>query len=295
MQTWVIFTLFAALMQSIRTAGQKKLACTLSPVATTSVRYGFAIPLTATYLYCLVGDNIGNVVLSSAGNTGFLLYASLASVAQIVATVFLVKVLSTRNFAVGTILAKTEAIQTAALGVLFFSAYLSGAAWLAVALGAVGVVVLNRGSLNGQVLNTRSSVYGVLSGLGFALTALWVRAASLSLSYSLIENAALTLFYMVLLQSILCLAYILLREPLQLRLMLSKLPLAFFVGASSALGSIGWYTAMTYENAALVKTLGQIEILFALIITSVVFKERISKQELIGMLLLLCSVLLLLW
>ena len=56
-----------------------------------------------------------------------------------------------------------------------------------------------------------------------------------------------------------------------------------FVGLTSALGSIGWFTAMTLERASYVKALGQVEFVFALIISTLFFRERSSRLELTGM------------
>ena len=72
--------------------------------------------------------------------------------------------------------------------------------------------------------------------------------------------------------------------------------LCLFVGVTSVLGSIGWFTGASFQNAAYVKALGQVEFFITLILTYRVFKERISIQEYIGMALVLLSVLvLLLW
>ena len=51
------------------------------------------------------------------------------------------------------------------------------------------------------------------------------------------------------------------------------------LGAGDGLGSVGWFTAMTYENAALVRSLGQIEFLFTIAITCLFFKEKISPRD----------------
>ena len=66
------------------------------------------------------------------------------------------------------------------------------------------------------------------------------------------------------------------------------------MGITGTLGSIGWYTAFALQEAAIVKTLGQVEFIFTVAITYLFFKERISKVEWIGMVLVLASILLLL-
>ncbi len=293
METWILFTLLAAFMQSIRTAGQKKISLYLSPMATTLVRYLFGLPFAVGYLLVVMPSSPMGVISASVKSTEFFLYASLASVAQILATFWLVKVMTFRNFAVATIFSKTEAIQTAVLGVVFFSAFLSWPAWLAVILGALGIAIMSFPG-SGHRPELKSVAYGLLSGLGFAFTALWLRQASLSLDYTFIENAAITLVYMVAVQTAICLIYVVMKERDQIALLRKHIPLAVFVGLTSAFGSVGWYTAMTYENAALVRSLGQIELVFAVLITYIFFKEKISTREYFGMYAIVLSVLILL-
>ncbi|MEL6421428.1 MAG: EamA family transporter, partial [Pseudomonadota bacterium] len=66
---------------------------------------------------------------------------------------------------------------------------------------------------------------------------------------------------------------------------------SLFVGITSAVGSIGWFTAMTLVNAAYVKAVGQIEAVFALAISAFYFRERVSRTEMVGMALIVASVL----
>lgn len=293
MEIWVVFTLLAAFMQSIRTAGQKKIARYLSPMAATLVRYLFGLPFVIAYLLYLNQGDMVATIQSSAANSKFIYYASAAGVAQIMATVWLVKILSFRNFAVGTCFAKTEAIQTAVLGVVLFNSQLPWLGWLAVIIGVLGIVAVSLPK-SGEKVEKHTISYGLLSGIAFAFASLWIREASLSLGQPFQLSAAVTLTYMVSLQTLLCLGYIVIRERVQLINLCTQLPLAIFVGATSAAGSVGWFTAMTYQNAALVKSLGQIEFVFTLLLTYFFFQEKISRKELWGMGLIIVSVILLL-
>ncbi len=99
---------------------------------------------------------------------------------------------------------------------------------------------------------------------------------------------------MMTVQTGICTVYVAVREHRQFLVLTRHLRLAFFVGATSAFGSVGWYTAMTYENAALVRSLGQIELIFTLLITYFFFKEKVSIREFFGMLAITISVLILL-
>ncbi len=293
MEVWVGFTLLAALMQSIRTAGQKRIAKFISPMATTLVRYLFGLPFVVIYLALISDGPVVELISINTAKISFMFYASGAAIAQIFATFWLVKVLSFKNFAVGTSFAKTEAIQTAILGAVFFSAYLSVYGWIAVIIGVLGILVVSLPA-KGKPVDRGALGYGVLSGIAFAFTSLWIREASLSLGDAFLINAAFTLLYMVTLQTVLCAVYLYLKEPEQFQKMRQHLWLALFVGITSALGSIGWFTAMTYHNAAIVKSLGQIEFVFTLLITYFFFNEKISFKEYVGMFLIIASVLILL-
>jgi drug/metabolite transporter (DMT)-like permease len=67
-----------------------------------------------------------------------------------------------------------------------------------------------------------------------------------------------------------------------------------WVGIFSVLGSAGWALAMTLENAALVRAVGQIELVFTFIASHVVLKERPSAGEWFASLLVVGGVVLIL-
>ena len=52
------------------------------------------------------------------------------------------------------------------------------------------------------------------------------------------------------------------------------------------LGIIFWFTAFTLQNAAYVKAVGQIELIFSLLISTLFFKDHINAREVLGMLLI---------
>ncbi|WP_426360404.1 EamA family transporter [Pseudocolwellia sp. HL-MZ19] len=294
MDIWIYFTLLAAFMQAIRTAGQKKLSVHLNAMATTSVRYVYALPFAWLYLWWLLefkGYEIPEL------NTSFVQSALVASVAQIIGTACLIKAFRYRNFSVATSLAKTEAIQVAILGASFFAAPLSLWGWVSVIVGVVGVIIVSKVKFNtNDLFRNPGAGFGVLSGLGLAITMLLVREASLALNTDLMISAAVTLVFMITVQSVMSLAYVAIQNSSQLPLMLKHWRICTFVGITSVIGSIGWYTATSYHNTAYVKALGQVEFFITLFITYRIFKESISKMEYLGMFLILLSVfILLLW
>ena len=69
---------------------------------------------------------------------------------------------------------------------------------------------------------------------------------------------------------------------------------SIWVGVFSVLGSAGWALAMTLENAALVRAVGQIELVFTFIASHLVLKERPSAGEWLGSVLVIGGVVLIL-
>lgn len=292
METWIVFTLLAVVMQSVRTAGQKQIARKLSVEATTLVRFLFGLPFAAIYFVLLYGQ--ADITLEPQSQ--FFVSATLAAIAQIGATLCLVKALTIRNFAVGTALVKTEAIMTALLGTMFFSATLSSLGYASVVVGVIGLLVASNWRLSWRdLLHNESIKYGLGAGLGFALASLWIRDASLSLQAPLILSAAAVLIVMVTLQALLCLIWVAVTDRQQFSLVAANLPASGFIGFTSVAGSVGWFTAMSQQEAALVKTLGQLEFVVTLLITYIYFGERINAREYLGIVLVACSIVLLLW
>ena len=55
-----------------------------------------------------------------------------------------------------------------------------------------------------------------------------------------------------------------------------------------------WFTAFTLQNAAYVRAVGQIELIFTFIASVFFFKETISRSEITGILLILVAILMIL-
>jgi drug/metabolite transporter (DMT)-like permease len=226
----------------------------------------------------------------------FFLLSSLAGLSQILATFLLLKTLMLRNFAVGTALAKTQALLAAILGVLFFDEPLGLLASLSVLLGVAGVLIASNWrftlSAEGEL---RALVLGLGAGLFFALTSWFAREASLTLAGPRLLSAAAVLLYCVALQTAVCLVWVVRYHRASWVMLASNQRACWFIGFTSLAGSIGWFTANSLQNPALVNTLGQLEFFVTLLITLLYFKERISLREAVGLMLLLASLLLLAW
>ena len=65
------------------------------------------------------------------------------------------------------------------------------------------------------------------------------------------------------------------------------------VGMAGMLASAGWFTAMTFESAAHVRALGQIELVFTFLVSVLWFKEKARPTEILGTVLIVGGILVL--
>ncbi|MAD16931.1 MAG: multidrug transporter [Alteromonadaceae bacterium] len=275
MSLWIPFTVMAAFMQSWRNAFQKRLSTDVDTLGVTLARFILAVPMAALYAFVLFSYE-GSAVPQM--NAKFYLAIVLAAISQIFATALMVKLFRLRNYAMGVGLAKSEAVIAAVLGALLFAAPLSVMAWCGVIIGGIAVWLMSvpKGMRN---ISWPTLLIGLASGLCFAFTTLWVREASLMTQLPFLQSAAYVLFWVLLVQTLILLLWLLVRSPQTLRALCLKPKLVFIISFCSFVGSIGWFTAMSLETVALVKTLGQIEIFFTLLISAKWFKERLQRSD----------------
>lgn len=290
MGLWIPFTLFAAFMQAWRNAFQHRLSQDISTAGVTLARFLWASPLAALYLWLLYhywpAAEAPSLPAFSARFWGLV---ALVAVMQIVATGLMVVLFRMRNYAIGVGLAKSEAVIAAVLGAWFFHAPLTALAWAGVVVGAVAVWLLSSpGKLRGN-LSLLTVATGFGCGLAFALATLWVREASLVLGLAFPFGAAWVLLLVIFLQTLLLLGWILWREPQTLLALWRRPRMVMATSVFSCLGSIGWFSAMSLETVALVKTLGQVEVLFTLLISARWFREALGWQTRLGLILIVAG------
>ena len=298
MELWIPITIGAAFMQNLRSALQKHLKAELSTVGATSSRFFYALPFAFLYL---AGLKLGLGLELPRPNLVFAAYTVLGGISQILATALLVSLFSYRNFAVGTAYSKTETVQTAIIGILILGDPLGLAAGIAILISVVGVFAIT-------LARSEEGIAGVLAGLGgkaawiglasgalFGVAAVSYRAAALSLGgEGFLMQAAFTLASVLVLQSLAMMAYMRLREPGEMTRVLESWRLTGLVGLTGMLGSVGWFTAMTIQNAAYVRALGQIELVFTFAASYLVFHERANRAEVSGIVLIVVGIVVLL-
>ena len=297
MELWIPVTLFAAFMQNLRSALQKHIKGKLSTGGAAYVRFCYALPFALITLY-LVSEFSGYAI--PAINGSFLLYCLLGGVSQILFTFLLVYLFSLRNFAVGTTYSKTEVMQVAFLGFVLLGDTISVTGVMAIGVGMIGVMALAvaQTEISWKNLATslfeRSTLIGLLSGGFLGASVVLFRGATLSLGDGeVLPRAALTLAVALVMQTFIMGFYLLVKEPGQMRAVIRHWRPGLTVGIVGFMGSAGWFVAITLQNAAYVRAVGQVELVFTFIASIFFFKERTKAVEFIGIALIVASILIL--
>lgn len=289
--SWILFTLLAAFSQSWRNAFQSQLSKDLNVIGVTLSRFLWASPLAAIYLLCLYWFE--PVSLPSFNLYSYLFIIG-ASVMQILATALMVVLFKQKNFAIGAGLAKSEAPVSAILGVLFFGTSLSLFGWAGVVVGAVAVFMLSC-SHGIRTISLKTALIGLACSTSFALTSLWIREASLTLDLPFPHRAAWVLFLVIFLQTLMLMGYMLLNDRQTLQTMFIKPKLVIMTSLASFIGSLGWFSAMSLQTVPLVKTLGQVEVFFTMLISFFWLKEGIKRKDMLALVLIAIAAILVMW
>ncbi|WP_270934477.1 DMT family transporter [Falsiroseomonas oryzae] len=298
MTSWIAFTLAAALFQCWRTAMQQRLRGELSVNAAGIVRYLYGVPVGCALLLGY-GAAAGQAPPALSG--WVVLLCAVGGLSQIIGTNLLIMAFGHRNFAVGTAYSKTEAVQAAIVGAILLGEQLAPLAWLGIAVGVGGVLYLSlagRGTSPGELLRgltQPAALCGIGAGFCFGLTGVLIRAASQDTAGDdLVHKALLLLVVTNALQTLMQGAWLARTEPASIRAVFATWRSSARVGALSALGSACWFSAFALAPVALVRAVGQVEILFTLAFSRFYLQEKAKPAEMVGALIVVAGVVLVL-
>ena len=292
---WIPFTIAAAFMQNLRSALQKAIKGRLSTAGAAYARFLYAWPFALIYLWVLVGPG-GYEVPTPPWD--FWLWCLAGGLSQILFTVVLLWMFSFRSFAVGTTFSKLEVVLVAAIGAVLLGDTVGPIAIVAIAIGAVGTIVLamtdTKMTLGGLMrgLGEKATAVGLLSAVLLGASSVFYRGATLSLDGSdFLVAAAYTLAVALLMQTVLMGAWFMVFDRPELKRCFIEWKRALPVGIAGLIGSICWFSAFTLMNAAYVRALGQVELIFTFIASIFFFREKVATSEVIGILMILGAIL----
>jgi drug/metabolite transporter (DMT)-like permease len=298
MELWIPITIAAAFLQNIRSAMQKHLKGVMGTTGATFVRFGFGFPFALLFVWVL--NRMAGYELPPL-NPLFFAWAIIGGLGQIAATFLLVHLFSFRNFAVGTAYSRTEPAQAALFGLLFLAETVTFGVIAAIAVSVFGVMMISvaRTEFSWRALLTsvgsRTALIGLASGTFFGISGVAYRAASLALEGpNFMMQAAVTLAFVIVFQSVVMGAWMAWKDWAEIGRIAKAWKPSLLVGLAGACASFGWFMAMTLQQAAIVKSLAQIEMIFTFASSVFFFHERINWLETIGCALIVGGILILL-
>lgn len=282
-------------MQTWRNGLQSKLSQHVDTSGVTLSRFLFAAPIAGIYLFILYQYPTQNTALSLPEySLTFVRFVLIAAVMQIIATSLMVVLFKQKNFAIGAGLAKSEALVAGVLGTFFFGSQLTMLGWAGIFVGTISIFVLS-GLLQKGNFSLKTVFIGLACGSSFALTSLYVREASHELDLPFVYGAAWVLFWVILVQTIALSIFIGVKNPKVFGQLRAHPGLTVATSLTSCIGSIGWFTAMALQHVAYVKTLGQIEVLFTILLSIFWLKQPVKKHEVWGLLLISTAAVMVMW
>ena len=297
MEAWLLFSLAAAFLQNLRNSLQKSINSVLSTSGAAYTRFVFGLPLAALYWILLRSYDTQPLDWGIV----FIGYAALGGVAQVLAMWFLLRSFALKSFAVGTAYSKTETFQTAIFTILILGEAVTGITFVAILISFIGVCFL---SLAKMTVNPREfllswtnkgALMGLVNGVFLGISAVSYRGAALSLGgESALLAASATLFAALAIQTVVLTAYLYYYEKGELTKVWQNKGKGALVGLASMLGSVGWFTAMTLQNAAYVRAVGQVELIFTFLTSTLIFREKITSYEILGTVLIVGGIMVLL-
>ena len=292
---WIPIVIWAAFAQTVRNAAQRSLVTDLGTLPATLVRFLYGLPLAIAWLWLVVRFSPDRAALPdfNLGYAGWLLVGALA---QLAATALLLAAMMQRNFIVGVTFSKTEVLQVGLFATLFLQELPTLPGALAMLVATVGVVLLSwpTKATGTDVAAWAGSAawFGLGSGACFALSSVGYRGAALALDgTSPWLIGAWNVVLAQALQTLLLGTWLHLRQPGALAAIFRAWRLSSLAGMMGALASIGWLTATALRPAGDVRTLGLVEVLFSYVVSRRVFRERMTRHEIAGLLMVAAGVL----
>ncbi len=293
---WILVTVCGAFFQNLRSSLQKKLNKDISTIASTYVRFAFALPFAAILFLIFFKDL--QILEEILIQPDFLLNIFLASIFQIIFTFFLLYLFNFSNFVVGTSLSKTEVIQVALFEYLILNEKLNKFGISGIIISTLGVILLSVKDLKIFLNNlfSKTTIIGLISGLFLGLSVVYFRAAILTLENisSNFGKAITALFIGLFIQTLILTIYLIFFEKSEFKKLYRDKYECLLTGIAGLLASLSWFYAFTLIQSSFVRAVGQIELLFSYFSSIYMFKEKVKIAEIIGIIIFVIGVTILL-
>lgn len=290
---WVLLVVFAAIAQTARNAAQRSLTSELGTWPATLVRFLYGLPLAALVLVLLyvVPERPPQIAHWSWAYFGWI---ALGAFFQIAATGALLLAMQQRNFAVAVTLSKTEVLQIALFGSVFLHELPTSWALGAMVIATIGVALLSMPPRQAGAKfewRSKAAFYGLVCGACFAIATVGFRGAAVELKApSALLSGAWGVFTAQCMQTLAMGVWLVWRDPAVLARIAKAWRVSMVAGCMGSAASLAWFSAYALQNAASVRTLGMMEVIFSYIVSRRFLKEQLRLNEKWGIALVLVGI-----
>lgn len=274
---------------------QRELTASLGAVGATHVRFLFGFPFALVFLLATLAFT-GSRLPATSGL--FWVWIILGALTQIGGTALMLLTMTARSFVVTIAYLKTEPLFVAGLGLLLLHDPITLPMMAAIVIATSGVVLLSVApkALVAETSSLRPALFGLASGALFAVSAIGYRGAIQALHQpNYVLGATFALSVGLVTQAALLSGWLALRSPGVLASIVRLWRPSLFAGFMGALASEFWFLAFALATAASVRTLGLVDVLFAQFASHVVFRQKTTLREAVGIVLLVGGAALLVW
>lgn len=295
---WIILSLTATLSQVTRNLFSKKLTNELPIQVIVLSRFIYALPI-ILLSYIVYAKTYGSIQVISKQ---FYIWVALMGSCQILATYFRISLFKYKSFAVSLTIVQIDTIITAFIGLFFLREILSITAWGGVLTATSGLILAslskNRVTLKNikETLCTKSSGIALITGLFLALAAIFAKQSFKFLIGSNSVGISLySLLHILIIEVIILFPISIYNKRTSVKILFTKPLKPIIIGTCSGIGSFCWLTAYSLTHIAYVRTVGQLEFIFATLISIYYLKEKLYKVEFLGMVLVVTGSLILIF
>ena len=299
---WILAAIFAAACQTGRSAFQKNMISKLGEYGAAYIRFCYALPFTTLIWLTWIsipGNNIPDLSIYS------IVMCLVGSIFQVLFTYVLMKVFSHKNFATGIAFSKTEVILIAGLEIMLLSAAFSISIMFGIILGVISVLLLSYAKKADSISKTFilllksiisiGTLVGLLSGLLLAGSVVAFRVSIISVEAPLLDKSLFISFIAIVFQTIFVGFYLFINKRNEFQAVIKYWKPSLPAGVCGTGATFGWFVAFGLTTAAEVRAVGQIELIFSILLSVLFFKEKIKKTELTGIILLGLSILIIIF
>lgn len=305
---WILITLIASLLQTLRNSFQRALTQKAGVWAGTWVRFAFGVPITLVALFIIIAFR-GHFEFHVSAK--YYLMCLLGAVAQVVATAALLGSMERAGFAIGITFNNSSVILTALYGVAFLGDHLQFMAWAGIIVSTLGIIIasLPKGifakkaqseltsaekSANSLKLHDAliAAALGILSGGLFAIS-----TNSFRVAVNLVENnpnffsGTITVLVVQTMQTVLLGLVMYLVQRKSLVLAIKDWKSSINAGWAGAGGSILWFVALGMVPAAMVRVVNLLlEMPMSILMGRIKFKEKLPVEKLVAIVFVVAGV-----